>query len=163
MKKIITFALILVVGIGNLSAQELFKQVLNDATTVVNDPKSNDEQIQINQFKVTVLNYIVSQVEKQGTARDSYFYDSQAVNMVSFITDFNSNLIRAKSISEAKRLKLIETYRDASLKNPLFNDADKKKTFCYVNDPSTLTPFSLDTDWEKAYEIATKQVKELFK
>ncbi len=163
MKKILTLALLIVAGYTTAFAQQLFKQVYEDAVSVVNDTKSNDEQVQVNQFKVTVLNYITAQVEKQGTERDSYFYDSQAVNMVSFITDFNSNLIKAKSISDSKRLKVIEIYRDASLKNSLFNDSDKKKVLCYVNDPTTLTPFSLDTDWEKAYELATKQIKELFR
>ncbi len=163
MKKILTLACLLTIGASSVSAQQLYKQVYDTAVEVVNDEKSSDEQIKINQFKVTVLNYITAQVQKQGKERDSYFYDSQAVNMVSFITDFQDNLVKAKAMSDAKRLQVIEIYRNASLNNPLFKDSNKEKTFCYVNDPTTLTPFSLDTDWEKAYEVATKEVKEFFK
>ncbi len=163
MKKIITLVCLLAIGFGNMSAQQLYKQVYDNAIAIVNDPKSSDEQVQINQFKVTALNYMSSQVKKLKQERDSYFYDSQAVNMVSFITDFESNVMKARAMSTAKRLQVIEIYREASLKNPLFNDSDKDKTYCYVDDKSTFTPFCLDTDWEKAYEIATRKVKELFK
>jgi hypothetical protein len=71
--------------------------------------------------------------------------------------------MKARAMSTAKRLQVIEIYRDASLKNPLFNDAGKETANCYVNDKATFTPFSLDTNWEKAYEIATQKIKELFK
>ncbi len=163
MKKTLTLVCLLTLGIGNMSAQQLFKQVYDNAIEVVNDAKSSDEQVQINQFKVTALNYITSQVTKKGLEKDSYFYDSQAVNLVSFITDFESNVMKARAISTAKRLQVIEIYRNASLSNPLFKDSDKEKTQCYINDKTTFTPFSLDTDWEKAYEVATKEVKAFFR
>lgn len=163
MKKIITLIAIIISGTTHISAQELYKKVYESAIEVVNNAESSDEQIQINQFKVTALNYMTSQIKKTGQEQDSYFYDSQAVNMVSFITDFESNVMKARAMSTAKRLQVIEIYRSASLMNPMFNDADKEKTYCYVNDKSTLTPFSLDTNWEKAYEVATLKIKEFFK
>jgi hypothetical protein len=58
---------------------------------------------------------------------------------------------------------VIACYRDASLNNPLFNDSDKETTFVYVNDKQTYTPFSLDTDWEKAYNQATAKIKTILK
>lgn len=163
MKKIIALIALIAVGITQISAQDLYKKVYESAIDVVNNSQSSDEQVQINQFKVTALNYIARQVKKSGTERDSYFYDSQAVNMASFITDFETNVMKARTISTAKRLQVIEIYRSASLSNPLFNDADKETVYCYVNDKATFTPFSLDTDWEKAYEVATIKIREFFK
>lgn len=163
MRRIITMICLIVAGYAQVSAQQLYKKVYDNAIAVVNNAKSTDEQIQINQFKVTAMNYMTSQIKKSGKEQDSYFYDSQAVNMASFITDFETNVMKARAMSTAKRLQVIEIYRDASLKNPLFNDADKETANCYVNDKATFTPFSLDTNWEKAYEIATQKIKELFR
>ncbi|MCQ2094846.1 MAG: hypothetical protein MJY81_07635 [Bacteroidaceae bacterium] len=146
-----------------MNAQSLYKKVHENATAVVNNVASNDQQIQVNQFKITVLNYIMSQVKKRNLNKDSYFYDSQAVNMASFVTDFETDIIRARQISTEKRLAVIDCYRKASLQNPLFGDTDSETTYCYVNDTKTYTPFSLDTDWEKAYAQASAQIKTILK
>ena len=110
MKKFIFAMLLLAISAANVQAQSLYKTVYDRATAVVNNPSSSDEEVQINQFKVTALNYISMMVKKRGMNKDSYFYDSQAVN-------------------------------------------------CYINDKSTLTPFCIDTNWEKAYDQATTMVK----
>lgn len=151
-----------VLAVSTASAQSLYKKVYDNAIAVVNNAASNDQQIQINQYKVTALNYISNQVKKRKLEKDSYFYDSQAVNLASFITDFETNVIKARAISTEKRLEVIKVYRDASLQNPLFNDDDKETTFVYVNDKQTYTPFSLDTNWEKAYDLASEKIKAVF-
>ena len=163
MKKIIMTILVSVVALGSLQAQSLYKKVYDNAVAVVNDAAANDQQIQVNQFKITALNYMSNQVTKRNQTRNSYFYDSQAVNMASFITDFETYIIKARTISTEKRLAVIACYRDASLQNPLFNDQDKETTLVYVNDKQTYTPFSLDTDWEKAYDQASAKIKEILK
>ena len=147
----------------SMNAQTLYKKVFDNAVAVVNDAASNDRQIQINQFKITALNYISNQVTKRKLEKNSYFYDSQAVSMASFLTDFETNLIKARAISTEKRLAVIDCYRSASLQNALFNDQDKETTLVYVNDTQTYTPFSLDTDWEKAYEAANAKIKTIMK
>lgn len=146
-----------------VNAQSLYKRVHDNATAVVNNAASNEQQIQINQFKITVLNYMMTQSKKRNLNKDDYFFDSQAVNLATFVTDFETNIIKARQISTEKRLAVIECYRNASLQNPLFNDTDKDATYCYVNDKQTYTPFSLDTDWEKAYDQATKNIKAILK
>ena len=47
----------------------------------------------------------------------------------------------------------------ASCSNPLFNDPDKETVNSYINEGNELTPFCLDTDWEKAYAAAKAQLK----
>ena len=79
--------------------------------------------------------------------------------MASFVTDFQANLEKARAISPAKRNEILKIYTDASKYNPLFKDTDKEKVNCYINDKSTLTPFCIDTNWEKAYDQATTMVK----
>lgn len=145
------------------NAQSLYKTVYDKATAVVNNPKSSEEATQVSQFEVTALNYISSQVQRRGLEKDSFFFDSQAVNLASFVTDFQYNLVKARAISTSKRLEVIKIYRDATMSNPLFNDTDKERAYCYINDTQTYTPFSLDTDWEKAYDQATAKVKALLK
>lgn len=155
--------LVLMASVSSINAQSLYKTVFDRATAIVNDPKSSDEAIEINQFKVTALNYMTTQVKKRGLQKDSYFYDSQAVNLTSFVTDFQANLDKARSISATKRTEIIKIYTDACKYNPMFKDSDKEKVNCYVNDKSTMTPFCLDTDWEKAYDQATTLAKAALK
>lgn len=163
MKRIILTIFVALCTLTTVSAQSLYKKVYDKAVAVVNDDKASDEEIQINQFQVTVLNYITTQVKKRGLDKDSYFFDAQAVNLTSFVTDYLVNLETARGISSLKREQVIKCYVDASVKNPLFNDKDKEKVNAYVNDDQTLTPFCVDTDWEKAYDQATQQVKLIMK
>ncbi|MBR0045774.1 MAG: hypothetical protein IJP75_02675 [Bacteroidaceae bacterium] len=163
MKKMLFTLLVLMASVTGIQAQSLYKTVYDKATAVINNPASSDEEIQINQFKVTALNYITMMVQKRGLKKDSYFYDSQAVNMQSFITDFQVNLEKARKISPAKRLEILKIYTDACKFNPMFKDTDKERVNCYVDDKRTLTPFCLDTDWEKAYDQATTLSKAALK
>lgn len=65
MRRIITMFCLIVAGYTQVSAQQLYKKVFDNAIAVVNNAKSTDEQIQINQFKVTALNYMTSQVDRK--------------------------------------------------------------------------------------------------
>ncbi len=164
MKKIFFTALIAAFYTSaHLQAQSLYRTVYEKAISIVNSAQSSQEQIEINQFEVTVLNYIQAQAKSRGLQKDEYFFDSQAVNLKSFIDDFVYYLNKARAISSSKRNEVIACYRDASLNNPLFNDLNKDRAFCYVNDTKSLTPFSLDTDWEKAYDQATLRIKAIIK
>jgi len=163
MKKILLLACFTALTVGQINAQSLFETVYKQAIAKVNDANSSQETLDINQFEVTALNYITAQVKTRALKKDSYFYDSQAVNLKSFIDDFLFYVNKARAVSAQKRKQVIECYRNASLQNPLFNDQNKEKVWCYVNDVQTYTPFSLDTDWEKAYDQATQQVKTIIK
>lgn len=161
MKKLLLIACMAIAAAASAQAQSesLYEKVYKDASEKVNDPNSSVETIEINQFKVTVLNYIAQQVESRKLQKDSYFFDCQAVNLKCFVDEFIVNVTKARSISSEKRLQVIGIYREASLHNTLFGDTNKERTYCYVNDTKTYTPFSLDTDWENAYYEATVKVK----
>ena len=163
MKKTVILLLMAILTYTGANAQSLYKTVYEHAAAIVNDPKSSDEQVEINQFKVTALNYITNHVKKANQQKDEYFYDSQAVNLSSFITDFYSNYLKARAISTEKRNAVLNCYRQASLAHKLFNDPDKETVNCYLEESSSLTPFCLDTDWNAAYEEATMKVKSILK
>ncbi len=162
MKKIVLSLLTMVLFAGSMNAQNLYRTVYDKATAVVNSANASEEELQLNQFKVTCLNYITMMVQQKNLKKDNYFYDSQAVSLTSFVTDFQVNLTKARAISTEKRLEVIKLYRDATLYNPLFKDTDTERTMVYVNDVNSLTPFCLDTDWEQAYEQTTTMVKNIF-
>jgi hypothetical protein len=163
MKKFLAILGLAALAIAPVQAQSLFETVHKSATAKVNDPKSSNETIEINQFEVTALNYISTQVQKRALKKDTYFFDSQAVNLKSFVDDFLFYLNKARTGGAQKRNEVIDCYRSASLSNPLFNDSNKERVQCYVNDTKTFTPFSLDTDWEKAYDQATAKIKTILR
>lgn len=53
MKKVILSLFVLMASVASIQAQSLYNTVRESAEKVVNDPKASDEEIQINQFKVT--------------------------------------------------------------------------------------------------------------
>lgn len=148
---------------NNMNAQSLYKTVRDSATKIINDPTSSQEKIDISQFEITALNYIVAQVSKRGLNKPDLFFDSQAVSMKSFVDDCVYYVLKARKISSAKKKQVLDCYKNASLACPLFNDQDKKTTQVYIRDAETFTPFSLDTDWDNAYEMACKNIKSIIK
>ena len=50
-------------------------------------------------------------------------------------------------------------FTDASISNPMFEDTDQETTLAFIKDGGELTPFSIDTDWQKAYTAAIAQLK----
>lgn len=162
MKKILVFLVLIFVSLGNCYAQQYFQMIRNTANKVVNNPNSSQEMVDINQFEITVLNYIGAQVAKRGVDMPPLFYDIQAVSLKLFVDDFLYNLLEAKKISSAKRKEVMDCFQKASSLNPLFKDTDKRTTNVYMT-TNSLTPFSLDTDWEKAYDYVSQRIKTIIK
>jgi hypothetical protein len=48
---------------------------------------------------------------------------------------------------------------DATVSNPLFNDTDEETIYAFIQEGTELTPFSLDTDWQKALAAVVAQLK----
>ena len=163
MKKVVFIFSMIIMSAITVNAQSMFKTVRDGATKIVDNPKSKQSEIDIAQFKITALNYIVGQVSKRGLSKTDLFYDIQAVNMKCFVDDCRYYALQANKKSAAKRKQVMECFKKASLDNPLFNDADKKNAQVYVRDQNSETPFSLDTDWEKAYDQVSRNIKSVMK
>ena len=62
--------------------------------------------------------------------------------------------------TEAKRRARIVLFMETSVANPLFNDPDTETTMAFINAGGEITPFCLNTDWQKAFLAAEERLKE---
>lgn len=140
-------------------AQEVYNLVLSNAIRVVNSPTSGFAQTQIAQFKRTTLVYIKSKAFEQTDSIPASFLDTQAYYLSEFITLFFDEILKSKKMSDEKKRDRIYLFMDASVSNPLFNDPDEETTMAYIKDSGEITPFSINTDWEKAYAAVKDAIK----
>lgn len=134
-----------------LKAQEVFSYMLESSARIINNPSSSYTSVRIAQFKMTALTYLQDKAFETRTQVTEDFLNTQAYYMNEYVTSFVSMLADRELLKqEDERRKRILLYTDASLSNPLFFDSDKETTLSYVDDSESLTPFSLDTDWQKA-------------
>lgn len=159
MKQILLIILLSVSATSPTWAQEIFNNVLERADKIVNSPTSNFTNTRINQFKSTGLRYIRKKAFETMNPVTDRFLDVQAYYMSEFLTLFFKEILSDKKLSDEKKKNKILMFMDASCSNPLFNDSDKETINAYINEGNELTPFCLDTDWEKAYAAAQAQLK----
>lgn len=142
------------------SAQEVYNLVLENATKMVNTPTTNFTQTRISQFKRTSLVYMKRKaIETMPTVTEE-FLNTQAYYLSEFLSLFFDEILKDHKLSEDVRKEKILMFMEVSITNPLFNDTDYETVHSYINEGSELTPFSLDTDWEKAYNQAKEKLKE---
>lgn len=142
-----------------LEAQEVYKLVLANATRMVNSPTTSFTNTQIAQFKRTALIYLKEKAFEQRKEVTTDFLDTQAYYLSEFVTFFFDEILKAKRLSEEKRKERILLFMDASVSNPLFDDRDLETTMSFITSGGELTPFCLNTDWEKAYAAVSAQIK----
>lgn len=142
-----------------LQAQEVYDMVLDNATRIVNSPTSSFLNTQIAQFKRTALIYIKSKAFERTDSVPAKFLNTQAYYLTEFLNLFFAEMIKIKDLPEKARKQRILRFMDASACNPLFHDPDEETTLSFVENGGEVTPFSLDTDWQKAY-LAAKAIVE---
>ena len=140
-------------------AQEVYDMVLDNATRIVNSPTSSFLNTQIAQFKRTALIYIKSKAFERTDSVPAKFLNTQAYYLTEFLNLFFAEMIKIKDLPEKARKQRILRFMDASACNPLFHDPDEESTLSFVENGGEVTPFSLDTDWQKAY-LAAKAIVE---
>lgn len=143
----------------NGKAQDVYNMVLESATRIVNSPTSGYTQTQIAQFKRTALVYMKQQAFKKSSTVSADFLNTQAYFLSEYITLFFDEILKSKKLASEKRKERILLFMDASVSNPLFNDPDHETTLSFINDGGEITPFSLDTDWQKAYAAVKDNLK----
>ena len=99
MKKLIIPAMALAMASQPVEGQTLYEAVYENVQKVLNLPAASAAEKQENQFKLEALNYLKTKGQQEGLTRDSYFLDSQAVNLTSFIDDFLTNVRTAEKSS----------------------------------------------------------------
>lgn len=159
MKIILVTFLILFLSVIPGSAQEVYLLVMENATRTVNNPMSNYTQTAIAQFKITALNYIKQKAFETMPQVCTQFLDTQAYFLSEFLSLFMESILNDTKRQDQERKDNILLFMQASLSNPLFGDKDENTTQSYIKDTTQLTPFSLDTDWQKAYLAAKNTIK----
>ncbi len=142
-------------------AQDVFNYVLDNATRVVNSPTSGYTQAQIAQFKRTSLLYLQKKAFEQSETVATDLLDTQAYYLSEFLTLFFTEVMKDKKQPEAVRKNKILLFMNASVMNPMWNDTDRETTHAFIDDKESMTPFCLDTDWQKAYAAAVVNLESL--
>ena len=133
---------------SQVRAQEVYKMVMESATRVVNNPTSNYTLTRVAQFKRTALTYMRGKALENPDSATVHFLDTQAYYLNEFTDRFFREILK---VSGNARKECIMTFVKASSENPVWRDPDKATTESFIG-TGELTPFSLDTDWEKAYK-----------
>lgn len=128
-------------------SQEVYKMVLQSATRVVNNPTSNYATTSIAQFKRTALTYLRDKAFEKSDSVSAEFLDTQAYYLAEFTTKYITDITTLQGSALKNR---VLQYTAATHEFPMWNDPDKETTESFII-AGELTPFSLDTDWEKAY------------
>lgn len=134
-------------------SQQVYNMVFESATRTVNNPMSDYTQLRLAQFKKTALTYLRQKAEIADTVLNISLLDCQAYYLQQFITSYLKQVIRYSGEHQnGMRQAVIKLFIKSSLDCPLWKDSDVETTHSYIGDAEELTPFSLDTDWQKAYQ-----------
>ena len=158
MKRILCIALFGLLSAGQMKAQDVFNQVVSNAKLILEDPKADSFLIAVSQFKFTALQYLcTTAIKRNGGSVQADLLDRQAYSLNHFIISYFSELAKAQKESDSKQKEIMKRYWRASAEHPMFQDEDKETTEAFMKDPACITPFSIDTDWEKADQAITKK------
>lgn len=156
--KILLFFAFLSAFIPTMKAQEIYNYVLNNAQRTVQSPTAGFTQTRIAQFKQTALLYLRKKAEATMPQVTNSFLNTQAYYMSEFISLFFDEILKSKKQENEKKKAKIMLFMDASKSNPLFDDPDTETTDSYILEGNQLTPFSLNTDWPRAFAAAKDNI-----
>ena len=88
------------------------------------------------------------------------YLDELALLLNNFITAYIMQLVKMNNMPDAAQVKITKIFIDASVSNPLFNDKEEEPAHSYLNNASSITRFSLDTDWPRALAAVQAQLKD---
>ncbi len=143
----------------NSNAQEVFNAVMQSAQNSLKDPVQNFSKTQMAKFKIDELNYLKSKAGNIETIKRNDLLDIQAYYMSEFLSRYLTEIICSEGQPDSVKKAMVYLFVNASAVCPLFNDTNKEVINKYLNSDKQLTPFCLDTDWEKAYKFVNKAME----
>lgn len=161
MKKTLLILLMMCSFQLSMNAQEVYSSIRAKAQQTLDDPKAVPLLKKFSQFKVDALDYMVMKMKEVMPDSSATYLDDQAFALENFMTLYIKQIIDTQKEPQAFQIKVIKLFMDASYSNPLFFDTDKDLVLCYFSDGSSLTRFSLDTDWLRAFVAASTELRKL--
>lgn len=162
MKKLLLLLLVLLTLPAVARRDSVFELELECAQRTLRCGRATYVSLQFALFQEAALLYLQ---EKQQSIRDTArinrrWLDLQAFNMTDFLSLYYVSFVNDQlSIEDHEILRLM--FRDVSLSTPCFYDDNERVALRFVfPDESLVTPFSLDTDWQKAYEKVQSVLKD---
>lgn len=162
MKKLLLLLLVLLTLPAVARRDSVFELELECAQRMLRCGRATYVSLQFALFQEAALLYLQ---EKQQSIRDTTrinrrWLDLQAFNMTDFLSLYYVSFVNDQlSIEDHEILRLM--FRDVSLSTPCFYDDNERVALRFVfPDESLVTPFSLDTDWQKAYEKVQSELKD---
>ncbi|UKK49408.1 hypothetical protein L6475_05580 [Prevotella sp. E9-3] len=143
----------------SLNAQEVYNTIHTKAKETVENPNTASVLRDFNQFKVDALDYLLIKMREQMPDSTVSFLDKQALALNNFMNLYTSNILQLRNEPKVYMIEVVKIFMDASYSNPLFNDADKDLVMTYYSNGDSMTRFSLDTDWQRAYVAASFELK----
>ena len=157
MKKLTLIVALWCLTIINISAQDVYQEIMRMSTEVANNEKNALDLRKIATFKVDALNYMAQRTRELMPDSSAYVLDYQAFAMYEFVNLFTYKL--TKTSKKKDRNNVIKVFKNATIQNPRFNDMDLAFVRIYCDNDNFLTQFSLDTDWVKAMAYIREKFK----
>lgn len=145
-------ALVLFSGLFQLSAlaQQIFQFEMESCSRTMRNPMAGLVAARVAGFQHCALLYLQRKAERSSSDTAKWL-DNQAYHLADFLSLYQL-LLTSETLSSAEQEQIKTEFRDVTLAHPCFFDEDEATTLQHVNCPqSDLTPFSIDTDWEKAF------------
>lgn len=142
-------ALLLVFSIfTTASAQNVYKEVKKISQQAYLDDTKSELERAVARFRIDALEYMA--VMSAQYARDSTTLnlDKQSYALYEFTYIYYNTVKKLTSKLSIDNLR--KTFKVVSLESPRFNDDDVAVALKYINNKQNMTPFCLNTNWEKA-------------
>lgn len=140
----------------SLSAQHVFELEVANCGRLLRNPNVAYVQQRMAYFQQQALAYLAEHAVDSLPAQRHRVLDEQAYHLADFLRLFHQ--VRSHTaLAEAQQELWVQRFSQASLDCPLFYDDAHPQTLDFIT-RQTFTPFSLDTDWEKAFHRIFQQL-----
>ena len=159
MKKTLLILLLSLLAGVSVQAQTVYQFELENSARTMGNSMAGFVPMRLATFKNAALVYMQRKADAAITPSRDRWLDNQAYHLADFLTLYQIE-VTDQNISEADHARLKMMFRDATLAHPAFVDPDETTSLQFVNSTcSNFTPFSLDTDWEKAFDNIYKALR----
>jgi hypothetical protein len=158
MKKTLLTALLLLGSLTYVYGQNVYNEGMKMAKEAADDESSPLDARKIATFKYDAIQYLGVMSSKFMPDSSAVMLDRQTLALYNYVNLFTKHYAHAE---KKDKETVIQLFSAVSLRNPRFKkkDEDKEWALAYIATEGFITKFSLNTDWEKAYEDVTSLLK----